>query len=188
MSDDFSVRYAPEATEDLREIYSYIAFSLKESDTAAKQINRIRKEVRSLNFMPSRYVIVDWEPWKSMGMHRLPVDNFIVFYTVDLHHNALHFGDAHVDENLEPLVTADNPAGGFIPDDRLHIPELLNGAFQLFIFRITGLEVLAGVVACRQKVCRILFLNQHHTSPHSANFSKPPTERMYLRAVSAISE
>lgn len=83
MSDDYSVRYAPEATEDLREIYSYIAFDLRESDTAVKQINRIRKEVRSLNFMPSRYVIVDWEPWKSMGMHKLPVDNFIVFYTVD---------------------------------------------------------------------------------------------------------
>lgn len=33
--------------------------------------------------MPLRYVFVDWEPWKSMGMHKIPVDNFIVFYTVD---------------------------------------------------------------------------------------------------------
>lgn len=32
--------------------------------------------------MPSRNPIVNWEPWKSMGMHKVPVDNFIVFYTV----------------------------------------------------------------------------------------------------------
>jgi len=26
---------------------------------------------------------VEWEPWQSMEMHRLPVDNFVVYYTVD---------------------------------------------------------------------------------------------------------
>ena len=43
----------------------------------------IRKEVRSLDFMPARYTLVDWEPWHSMKMHQLPVDNFIVYYLVD---------------------------------------------------------------------------------------------------------
>lgn len=33
--------------------------------------------------MPSRYSIVDWEPWKSMGMHKVPVDNFVVYYSVN---------------------------------------------------------------------------------------------------------
>ena len=28
--------------------------------------------------------LVDWEPWKSMKMHKIPVDNFIVFYIVDM--------------------------------------------------------------------------------------------------------
>ena len=42
-----------------------------------------RKAIRSLDFMPSRNPIVDWEPWKSIGMHKVPVGNFIVFYTVD---------------------------------------------------------------------------------------------------------
>lgn len=32
--------------------------------------------------MPLRYPIVDWEPWKSIEMHKLPIDNFIVFYIV----------------------------------------------------------------------------------------------------------
>lgn len=83
MSDSYSVAYSPEAVDDLREIYSYIAFTLLVPETAEKQVNRIRKEVRSLDFMPSRYSLVDWEPWKSMGMHKVPVDNFVVYYTVN---------------------------------------------------------------------------------------------------------
>lgn len=46
-------------------------------------MNRIRKEIRSLDFMPSRYASVDWEPWKSMGMHKVAVDNYVVFYTAE---------------------------------------------------------------------------------------------------------
>lgn len=32
--------------------------------------------------MPSRNPVVDWEPWKSMGIHKVLVDNFVIFYTV----------------------------------------------------------------------------------------------------------
>ena len=83
MSDTYSVIYSPEAKDDLREIYSYIAFELEAPDTAEGQVNRIRKEIRSLDFMPARYAIVDWEPWRSMEMHRVPVDNFVVYYAID---------------------------------------------------------------------------------------------------------
>jgi len=80
---DYSIIYSPEAKDDLREIYSYIAFDLKAPENAEGQVNRIRKEIRSLDFMPSRYGIVDWEPWKSMNMHKVPVDNFVVYYAVN---------------------------------------------------------------------------------------------------------
>ena len=83
MSDTYSIIYSSEAKDDLREIYSYIAYDLQAPETAEGQVNRIRKEIRSLDFMPSRYAVVDWEPWKSMGMHRVPVDNFNDFYDVN---------------------------------------------------------------------------------------------------------
>ena len=83
MSGTYFVIYSQEAKDDLREIYSYIAYDLQAPETAKGQINRIRKEIRSLDFMLSRYAVVDWEPWKSMGMHRIPVDNFVVYYTVN---------------------------------------------------------------------------------------------------------
>ena len=83
MSDSYKVNYSPQAIEDLKDIYSYIAFDLLVPDTAKNQVNRIRKEIRSLDFMPARFSIVDWEPWKSIKMHKLPVDNYVVFYLVN---------------------------------------------------------------------------------------------------------
>lgn len=83
MSDSYKVSYSPQAVEDLKDIYAYIAYDLRERQTAKNQIDRIRKEVRSLDFMPLRYGIVDWEPWKHMGVHKVSVDNFVVFYAAD---------------------------------------------------------------------------------------------------------
>ena len=83
MSDRYKVIYSPEALDDIRKIYSYIAFDLQVPDTALNQVNRIRKEIRSLDFLPMRYTFVDWEPWKSMQMHKVLVDNYVVYYMVD---------------------------------------------------------------------------------------------------------
>lgn len=33
--------------------------------------------------MPERYAPVDWEPWASMGMRKLPVGNYIAYYLVE---------------------------------------------------------------------------------------------------------
>ena len=83
MTDNYKVVYSADALDDLREIYVYIADELLVPETATAQVGRIRKEVRSLDFMPTRYALVEWEPWHSMKMHKLPVDNFIVYYMID---------------------------------------------------------------------------------------------------------
>ena len=83
MTDCYKVYYSVDALGDLREIYSYIANELLVPETAKAQLRRIRKEVRSLDYVPARYTLVEWEPWHSMKMHQFPVDNFIVYYLVD---------------------------------------------------------------------------------------------------------
>ena len=83
MTDSYNVGYSVDALGDLREIYSYIANELLVPETAKAQLRRIRKEVRSLDFMPARYTLVEWEPWQSMNMHQLPIDNYIAYYLVD---------------------------------------------------------------------------------------------------------
>ena len=83
MNDFYKIVYSSKALNDLKDIFNYIAQGLSAPDAATNQVNRIRKGVRSLDFMPSRYAVVEWEPWKSMGMHKVPIDNFVIFYTVN---------------------------------------------------------------------------------------------------------
>lgn len=83
MSERFQILYSPKALDDIRNIYSYIAFELQVPETAQNQTTRIRREIRTLDFMPMRYSLVAWEPWKSMQMRSFPVDNFVVYYMVD---------------------------------------------------------------------------------------------------------
>ena len=81
--ENYNVIYSPEAASDLRSVYSYIAFTLKEPDTAKNLADKIRAEIRKLDRQPERYAPVDWEPWQSMGMRKLPVGNYVVFYWAD---------------------------------------------------------------------------------------------------------
>ena len=80
---NYLIIYSDEALQDLREIFEYIAGELREPAIAAAQINRIREQVRSLGHFPARNKKVAWEPWSSIGMRQMPVDNFIAFYTIN---------------------------------------------------------------------------------------------------------
>ena len=83
MKKSFKVIYSPAAAEDLISIYSYICFKLQASNAAREQINRIRETVRKLDELPERYEAVDWEPWASINIRKAPVENHVVFYSVD---------------------------------------------------------------------------------------------------------
>ena len=79
----YHVNYSAEAKQDLRNIYSYIAFELLEPDTAAGQTQRIMDAVLSLNNMPMRHTLYEYEPWHSFGLRYLPVDNYVIYYLPD---------------------------------------------------------------------------------------------------------
>lgn len=82
MSQLFHIHYSSKAFNDLRNIYAYIAFQLQAPETAKRQIERIQEKICSLDFMPEKYALVEWEPWKSQNTHRVPIDNFVIFYIV----------------------------------------------------------------------------------------------------------
>ena len=89
MSDTYKVVYSAAAQDDIRAIYTYIAYELDAKQTAHDQVNRIRSLVRKLNKMPERHSAVDWEPWASLDMRKVPVDNYVVFYLVDKTHKVV---------------------------------------------------------------------------------------------------
>ena len=79
----YTVNLSPEAVKDINGIYEYIAGALGEKETAVNMINFIEKNILSLDEMPGRYKIYKSEPWKSRGVHIMPVKKYLVFYIVD---------------------------------------------------------------------------------------------------------
>ncbi len=79
----FYVYYSEEAKDDLRNIFMYIAYELGSRDNAEGQVNRIREAIKKLDSFPKRNPPVPYEPWASLGMRRLNVDNYAVLYLVD---------------------------------------------------------------------------------------------------------
>lgn len=76
----YKITLTKQADTDLRSIYEYIAFTLLEPETAARQLERIEKRILSLDEMPERFRAFEKEPWYGRGLRQMPVDNFIVFY------------------------------------------------------------------------------------------------------------
>lgn len=82
MKNGYTIVYSQDAKDDIKDIYSYIAYKLLVPSVAKKQVNEIRNAIHSLNSMPARYQIIDREPWKSKRLHKLLINKYIVFYLV----------------------------------------------------------------------------------------------------------
>jgi len=76
----WDVRYTKSAEQDLQGIYDYIADVLLEPNIAERQIDRIIAATDSLEYMPLRHRLCDYEPWCSKGWRFLPVDKYLIFY------------------------------------------------------------------------------------------------------------
>lgn len=79
----YEVKVSKQAESDLRGIFEYIAFELQSPKNASGQLDRMEKQILSLNTMPERYRRYEKEPWKSRGLRILPVDNYVVLYIPD---------------------------------------------------------------------------------------------------------
>ena len=83
MNDRFSLIFSPESIEDLRDIFAYISVTLSEPIIARKQVDRIRTAIKTLHQLPLRNPLVAWDPWLTMQIRKMLVDNYIVFYLVE---------------------------------------------------------------------------------------------------------
>ena len=79
----YEVKVSKQAGDDLRGIFEYIAFELQAPENASGQLQRLEEHILNLNTMPNRYPKYRKDPWKSRGIHVLPVDNYVIFYITD---------------------------------------------------------------------------------------------------------
>ena len=78
------------AENDLIEILNYISDIIHEPTIAAKIYTSIKKEILTLRQMPFRYAVVNEEPYRSIGVRRIPVENYTAFYVVDEEGKTVH--------------------------------------------------------------------------------------------------
>ncbi|HHW73689.1 MAG TPA: type II toxin-antitoxin system RelE/ParE family toxin [Firmicutes bacterium] len=108
----YKIIYTQESEQDLINIYRYIAMSLLVPETAKKQADRIMKAIEGLDEMPLRFKLYPNEPWNSRGLRILPVDNYLVFYTVIEEEKTIAivrimYGGRSIESQLSNTVTID---------------------------------------------------------------------------------
>ena len=79
----YKVIVAPEAIDDIQRTYDYIAYKKQSIINAESQISRIQNEIIKLDTLPNAFRLYSKEPWYSRGLRYFPVDNYLIFYTVD---------------------------------------------------------------------------------------------------------
>ena len=76
----WNIEIADAAYEDLRNIYSYIAFELRSPDDARNVLRRILAQIATLDEMPDRLRTYPREPLSSQGVRVMDVGNYCVYY------------------------------------------------------------------------------------------------------------
>jgi len=87
---EYEVILETTAILDLYEILDYITDVLKAPESAERVVLSIEEKVMSLSFMPARHQIVNDEPYASMGVRLIPVENYIAFYVIDESKRKVH--------------------------------------------------------------------------------------------------
>ena len=81
--DKYSVMLMKRAQRDLDGIYTYIARSFLEPGTALSLVERIEKQILSLDQMPYRWPERTRGAYANRGYRELVVENYTVIYRVD---------------------------------------------------------------------------------------------------------
>lgn len=79
----YTIVIAEQADADLRSIFRYIADELKSPQNASGQLDRLEQSIMKLDQLPERFRTYEKEPWHSLGLRIMPVDNYSVFYIPD---------------------------------------------------------------------------------------------------------
>ena len=77
----YDVRIVHAAEQDLNQIFGYIADVLHEPEAAARLLSSFREAIDSLHTLPFRQRPLKEEPYSALGVRRLFVGNYIVFYS-----------------------------------------------------------------------------------------------------------
>lgn len=78
----YQVKLTFYAIEQMQEAIWYISKSLLEPEIAGRWADFLKAEIASLSTMPARYPLTEQEPWRTKGIRKMRVKNFVVYYLI----------------------------------------------------------------------------------------------------------
>lgn len=79
----YQVQVTEQAERQMREIARYITSELKAPNAALRLFDELEKSISSLSDLPGRVSLTDEEPWRSNGLRRMPVRNYLVYFWIN---------------------------------------------------------------------------------------------------------
>ena len=89
----YTVKVTKQAYGQMRDIVLYVTDELLAPDAAKNLLAEFEKAINELAEMPQRHSLVDEELWRSEGVRKIVVKNFLIYFWVD-------------EENMRVQVTA----------------------------------------------------------------------------------
>ena len=86
----YVVKITAQVEEQLQEIIEYIASELKAPKAALRWLDEMESAISSLAQFPQRIALTEEEPWRSSGIHKRPVNNFLIYFWIDEENEKVH--------------------------------------------------------------------------------------------------
>lgn len=83
MDNEYEVKVTMQALEQMGAIVHYISYDLMAPEAAENLLNDLKAAIMKLSILPKRHSLIDEEPWRSEGVRKIVVKNFLVYYWVD---------------------------------------------------------------------------------------------------------
>ena len=83
MTEKYTVKVSIQAQQQMREIAYYITLRLKNPEAALHLLDTLESAIMSLGEMPQRITFTEEQPWRSEGVRKMHVANFLVYFLID---------------------------------------------------------------------------------------------------------
>lgn len=67
----------------MKEIVHYISYDLMAPDAADNLLDKFKAEIMKLSGFPKKHALIEEEPWRTEGVRKIVVKNFLIYYWVD---------------------------------------------------------------------------------------------------------
>lgn len=79
----YKIQLSIKAKNDYKRIINYIKNELLEPSIANKYAELINNEIQTLEHLPQKYAIIDYDAIKELEFRKLIIKNYIAFYRIN---------------------------------------------------------------------------------------------------------